>query len=138
MKINYYRQTYFIFFCLFLISNSAMSQGKCIISKISFENFAFEKDKENAIQHIDSCLRQYGNLNAYGDLSKGVNDLLKLNYMTITNKDGYYYLSIAPDSGSGHDFGMKIDKNDLKLHDVVVGEVTPYIEEEMPKEKKSK
>lgn len=82
--------------------------------------------KQEAIELLDKVLREQCNLGAYGDLSKGLEELKKECNIKIIDKDNHYEIDIYPSSGKGgHDFSFTIDKKSGKRSDVVVGEILP-------------
>lgn len=81
--------------------------------------------QQEAIAIADSSLKKNGNFGVYGNLTAGLYELLRQNHVWIEDRETYYLLSTSPDSGTGHDFSMAIDKNSLQISELVVGEVIP-------------
>ncbi|MCX5686735.1 MAG: hypothetical protein NTW09_04680 [Candidatus Omnitrophica bacterium] len=90
---------------------------------IRFEGNPDEKAK--AIALVDIVLKGQGDLGVYGNLSGGVDSLIKEMRITITDKGAYYAVDMAPRSGQGHDFSFTIDKGTGRRSEVAIGEVLP-------------
>ena len=112
-----------IFLLVFLIPGEGVAQINDFRKEIEF--VGKEKNKGKAIQVVDKSLKKHGNLEVQVDLSVGLSELSRNNYITITEKSNYYHVIIAPDSEGRHDYCLKVDKNTLEVFDLVIGEVVP-------------
>ena len=82
--------------------------------------------RRKAIELLDNVLKEQGDLGVYGDLSDGVEVLIKDMNIRIVQEKDLYFIDIYPKNTSGgHDFSFTIDSKTGKRSDVVVGEVLP-------------
>lgn len=82
-----------------------------------------EGTRNQVRETVDTALRKNGNLRSYGDLSVGLRELARSNYIHIHVLPDSYKVQIVPHSSQGHDFSFRVDPRTLTLHDVVVGEI---------------
>ncbi|MBU8892166.1 MAG: hypothetical protein KOO66_05270 [Bacteroidales bacterium] len=106
-------------------SSFAQTQDSTLMKKVQFSNIDSEENRIEVLDIIDRSLIQNGNFGVYGDLSDGVAEILKENYMSVTNGKKILNISVAPDSQAGHDFSFSINKQSLEISDLIVGEVIP-------------
>ena len=93
-------------------------------SDIQFDGSPKARDK--AIEFLDNVLKEQGDLGVYGDLSDGVEVLIKDMNIRIVQEKDHYAIDIYPKTASGgHDFSFTIDSKTGKRSGVVVGEVLP-------------
>ncbi len=103
---------------------------KLIIEKLE-KNIRFtgyENEKIDAINFVDEALKKYGDFGVYGDLSSGLEELVKDKLIIeITLETTNYFISIYPENTDlgGHDFSFSIDKETGLISDVAVGEIEP-------------
>jgi len=93
-------------------------------SDIQFDGSAGARKK--AIELLDNVLKEQGDLGVYGDLSDGVEVLIKdMNIRIVQEKDNYSIDIYPKHTSGGHDFSFTIDSKTGKRSDVVIGEVLP-------------
>jgi len=83
------------------------------------------EDKIKVVSLLDKALKEQGDLGVYGDLSCGVEELLKDSYISITDNEEFYGIAVSPKSGAGHDFSFDVDRKSGEISNVVVGVVVP-------------
>ncbi len=115
----------FVFLVLSSFSCLSQTQDSIPMNKIVFTNLNTEETRTEALVIIVNSLKMNGDFGVYGDLSIGIEEILKENYMAVTNDEKILNISIAPNSQSGHDFSFQINKGNLEITDLVVGEVIP-------------
>ena len=103
----------------------AQTQDSTLMKKVQFTNIDSEENRIEVLDIIDRSLKQNGDFGVYGDLSDGLAEILRGNYMMVTNVKKLLNISVAPDSQAGHDFSFTINKQSLEISDLVVGEVIP-------------
>ena len=87
-----------------------------------------QNEKIAIINFVDSALKKYGDFGVYGDLSSGLEELIKNNFIIkITDEETIYFISIYPENTDlgGHDFAFDIDKETGIISNVAVGEIEP-------------
>ena len=93
------------------------------------EDVQFEGNQQlrkYAIELLDKVLKEEGDFGVYGDLSDGLETVVKDMNVKIVEEKDYYSVSIYPKKATGgHDFSFTIDKKREKRSDVIVGEVVP-------------
>lgn len=93
-------------------------------SDIQFDGSA--RARRKAIELLDNVLKEQGDLGVYGDLSDGIEVLLKDMNIRIVQDKNHYSIDIYPKNASGgHDFSFTIDSKTGKRSGVVIGEVLP-------------
>jgi len=84
-----------------------------------------EVSRNSAMELVDRALWEHGDLGVYGNLSGGLEEIIKEMFLRITDEGEYYSVSVWPKSGCGHDFGFTVSKTTGEISNVVVGEVLP-------------
>ena len=115
-----------IVFCLIGCESEKGSDG---VVDLPIEKIGFEGDpkaKKKSIALLDKVLREQGDLGVYGDLSGGLEELIRDFAVEITEREDHYEIDIYPRSSEGgHDFSFTINKETGKRSEVAVGEVLP-------------
>ncbi len=92
---------------------------------IEWRNIQSKKERNIAVKIIDTALKLEGDLKQYGNLSKGLKDLLNSFKVTGIDQEDRYLVEVVSLSLSGHDFLLVIDKNTGTITDWVVGNLVP-------------
>jgi hypothetical protein len=115
----------FVFLLTSSLSCFSQTQDSILMNKIEFTNIITEETRTEAFEILVKSLKVNGDFGVYGNLSIGIEEILKDNYISLTNAKKTLNVSIAPRSQSGHDFTFQINKGNLEITDLVVGEVIP-------------
>lgn len=104
-----------------------------IVKPIRFpSNITKIEPKIQLVSKLDEALKKSGDLGVYGDLSNGIEDLIKDFRITITENISGYFIDCGPLSGSGHDFQFVLKKKNWSIDEnsICVGEVLSEPDEE--------
>ena len=116
-----------LFLVLFLSSGCKQNGEVDLLDKVKYTG---DTERSEAIEYINKILKEKGDLGVYGDLSPGLEGLIKDSNINLVERETHYQLELSPVSNEGHDFSLKIDKEKPVIYDVVVGEIEPDPEEE--------
>lgn len=93
--------------------------------KISYKeiNYIGRENGNRAIIYIDQVLKKNGNLGSFGDLSVGLNSLVKRMKISIIDKEDLYIIEMISNSTMGDDYSFTIDKKTGVISDISIGSI---------------
>ena len=84
-----------------------------------------QQSRKEVVKLLDTVLKNQGDLGVYGDLSQGLETVLKEMNVKIEEQKDAYLIDIFPRKNTGgHDISFTIDKKTGKMSDVAGGEIS--------------